>query len=232
MKPNRYMYTKNNCLIQEKVFYKIKSAAPILSISRSLWLIALLVLIPTLGFGAQKPQSDSLSVLSIIQYKTKHNQEGKHDIRKINYLAAGAQVNLTLIDGRTLRQVQIHKVEKDHLVISGGERVPLDQIQEITVGKSIKRALSKIFGSIVLAIGIWGTLMVIWVALGFAAAFWAVLLLWIPGYLWVEALFSKFPKLSRIRSKLSLKTVSLSSLSEKARAKLSRPSRFYRKKVK
>lgn len=193
----------------------------------SLPLILLLVTIPNFSFGGQKTNPDSLSVLAITQYKRSLNDAGEKDIRKINYIAEGAIINLKLKDGRRISQVRVNKVAKDHLIISSDELISLSSIQQISVGKTWDWIGSKLLGGLILVIGILSTFLVIWATIGYAGAFAGLLLLWIPGYLWVKALLGKFPELKLNKSSTSVKTVSLSSLSAKARKKLARRSRFY-----
>ncbi len=187
--------------------------------------------LPSLSFAGQKMDTDSLRVLAIIHHHTLEANARKNKRQRVNYIAEGAILSLHLHEGETIKETQVEEVGENYLIVSGGKRVALEEIQKIKMGKNSNNIASKIFGGIVLAIGIIATFLVLWAAAYAAAAFLGFLLLWIPGGLWGEALLRKYPAFKLNKKKLSLETVPFSRLSAKARQKLSRQSRFYRKGV-
>ena len=201
-----------------------------------LFLLFGLVGVPDLALASQNSpsQEDSTAVLAITRYKTAKNEAGERittdKIQKISYIAPGAIVNVKLEDGRTIKEVPLNQVGEDHLVI-GKETIPLSTIERISVGKSGQRDLFGFLGTLVFAIGVFFTVVIIALASSWDAGLLWFLLAWIPGGYWVIALFRKFPGFRLKKSNLRTKVVSMSSLPERVQKRLNGKHHFYHNRL-
>ena len=200
-------------------------------------LIALTFMLPS-SFASQGDSPNQDSVLAITRYKMKPDANGDlqptTEIRKISYIGQGATVNLTLKDGRKITQGYIDKIGNQSIFVAG-EMISLASIERIELGETKQRRMSKIFGAIVLVIGLACAGLIIGAVIAnpdfFDTDLLALLLFWIPGFLWVNGLLRKFPSFRLDLYPYSLSIVPRSGTPERVRKRLAKRFRFYHNRI-
>ena len=183
-------------------------------------------------FASQQASShkDSISILQIIRYKRTlglfNPQETTDKVGKLSYIAAGAIVDITLENGRVIKQVPIEMIGKDHLLIND-EQIPFDSIQRIKVGEAESQIWPYFLAAITIGFGLFCTVAIFLVAYSLTSAVYWFLLMWIPGIYLIRGIFQIFPRFKLKKAPYSMKVVNMYSLPERVQKRLNKPKRFY-----